>query len=107
MGTDARALAARVAALAILATLGACATPPAADAAPDLATFLERRAACDHWRGEVPDPPDPARMREVVRQTDEWCKGTDAQLAQLKKRYRDDPVVAKQLADLEPQVEAK
>ena len=107
MGIDARAFAARVAALVVLATLGACATPPAADATPDLATFLERRAACDHWRGEVPDPPDAARMREVVQQTDEWCKGTDAQLAQLKRRYRDDPVVARQLADFEPQVEAK
>lgn len=104
MGIDARAFAARAAALAVLATVGACATPPAT---PDLATFLERRAACDHWRGEVPDPPDPARMREVVQQTDEWCKGTDAQLTQLKKRYRDDPVVSKQLADLEPQVESK
>ena len=83
------------------------APPPAADATPDLATFLERRAACDQWRGEVPDPPDPARMREVVQQTDEWCKGTDAQLALLKKRYRDDPVVSKQLADLEPQLESK
>ena len=103
MGIDARELAA----LAILATLGACATPPVADATPDLATFLERRAACDHWRGEVPDPPDPVRMREVMQQTGEWCKGTDAQLAQLKKRYRDDPLVSKQLADLEPQVEPK
>jgi hypothetical protein len=105
MGIDACALAARVAAMAILATLGACATPPAADATPDLATFLERRAACDHWRGEVPDPPDPARMREVVQQTDEWCKGTDAQLAQLKKRYRDDAVVSRRLAEFEDRVE--
>ena len=103
MGIDARAFAA----LAILAALGACAAPPVADATPDLATFLERRAACDHWRGEVPDPPDPARMREVVQQTGLWCKGTDAQLAQLKKRYRDDPLVSRQLADLEPQVEPK
>jgi hypothetical protein len=103
MAIDARA----VAALASLAALVACATPPATDAAPDLATFLERRAACDHWRGEVPDPPDAARMREVVQQTDEWCKGTDAQLAQLKKLYRDDAVVSKQLAGFEPQVEAE
>ena len=105
MATDARAFAARIGVLAVLATLGACAAPPAAQATPDLATFLERRAACDHWRGEVPDPPDPQRMREVVQQTDEWCKGTDAQLAQLKKRYRDDPVVSKQLAEFEPQIE--
>jgi len=107
MGIDARAFPARIAAFAILVALGACAAPAATGAAPDLATFLERRAACDHWRGEVPDPPDPARMREVVEQTGEWCKGTDAQLARLKQRYRDDPVVSKQLAEFEPQVEPK
>ena len=104
MAIDARAFAARIAALAFLATMGACAVPPAT---PDLATFLDRRAACDHWRGEVPDPPDPQRMREVEQQTGQWCKGTDAQLALLKKRYRDDPVVSNQLAAFEPQVEAK
>ena len=104
MATDARALAA-LGMLAALAAFAGCATPPAPEAAPDLATFLERRAACDHWRGEVPDPPDPARLREVVEQTKEWCKGTDAQLAQLKQRYRDDPVVTKELADLEDRVE--
>ena len=93
----------RAALLAMLASLAGCAT----DAAPDLASFLERRADCDHWRGEVPDPPDPDRLREVERQTALTCKGTDAQLAALKKRYRDDPVVSKQLAAFEPQVEAK
>ena len=93
----------RAALLAVLASLAGCAT----DATPDLASFLERRADCDHWRGEVPDPPDPDRLREVERQTAATCKGTDAQLAALKKRYRDDPVVSKQLAAFEPQVEAK
>ena len=100
MATDIRACAAL---LAVLVSLASCAT----EATPDLASFLERRADCDHWRGEVPDPPDPDRMREVERQTALTCKGTDAQLAALKKRYRDDPVVSKQLAAFEPQVEAK
>jgi hypothetical protein len=97
MAIDARALGA----LALLSALAACAAPPV----PDLNTFLERRAACDHWRGEVPDPPDPARMREVEQQTTEWCQGTDAQLAALRQRYRDDPVVTKQLAQFETKVE--
>ncbi len=91
----------RAALLAVLASLAGCAT----DATPDLASFLERRADCDHWRGEVPDPPDPDRMREVEQQTALTCKGTDADLAALKKRYRDDPVVAKQLAEFEDRVE--
>ena len=86
----------------LLAMASGCATPQA----PDLATFLERRATCDHLRGEIPDPPDPARMREIEQQTAEACSGTDAQLALLKKRWRDDPVVTKQLAELDPRIEA-
>ena len=89
-------------ALAALGLLCACAAAPAT---PDLAGFLERRAACDHFRGEVPDPPDAARMREIEQQTAQYCTGTDAQLALLKKRYRDDPAVMKQLDELEPRIE--
>ena len=100
MAIDART---RAALLAVLASLGACAT----EATPDLAAFLERRATCDHLRGEIPDPPDPARMREIEQQTAQSCSGTDAQLAALKTRYRNDPVVSKQLAEFEPQIEAK
>ena len=89
--------------LASLALFAGCATPTT----PDLATFLERRATCDHVRGEFPDPPDPARVREIEQQTAQYCTGIDAQLAALKKRYRDDPVVSKQLEELEPRIEAK
>jgi hypothetical protein len=98
------AMAAGRAALAGVAALllAACATTPAT---PDLASFLERRALCDHFRGEVPDPPDPQRLREVMAQIDISCKGSDAQLAALKQRYRDDPVVSKQLGQLEERIE--
>ena len=89
--------------LAALGLLCACAAAPAT---PDLAGFLERRATCDHFRGEIPDPPDAARMREIEQQTAQYCTGTDAQLALLKKRYRDDPAVMKQLAEFEPTIEA-
>lgn len=97
MAIDARANAAL---LAALVTLAACAT----DAMPDLAAFLERRATCDHLRGEIPEPD---RMHEIERQTAQYCTGTDAQLAALKKRYRDDPAVSRQLAEFEPRIEAK
>ncbi len=90
-------------ALGLLGLLCACATEPAT---PDLATFLERRATCDHFRGEVPDPPAEERMREVLQKQAEYCTGTDAQLALLKKRWHDDPAVMKQLDELEPQIEA-
>jgi hypothetical protein len=99
MGIEARALLA-----ALLAALAGCASAPPP---VDLATFLERRATCDHLRGEVPDPPDPQRMKEIEQGTAQYCTGTDAQLAQLKARYRDDPVVSKQLAEFEPTIEAK
>ena len=88
--------------LATASLLAACAAPPPV---PDLAAFLERRATCDHFRGEVPDPPDPQRMREVMQGIADSCPGTDAQLAALKQRYRDDPVVTKQLAQFEDRVE--
>jgi hypothetical protein len=93
----------RLCATAALALAAACAAP----ATPDLAAFLERRATCDHFRGEVPDPPDPDRMREIEQQIAATCTGTDAQLAQLKTRYRDDPAVTRQLEALEPRIEAK
>jgi len=97
--TARRALAAALASTALLA---ACAAPPST---PDLAAFLERRATCDHFRGEVPDPPDPERMRAVEKGIAESCTGTDAQLAALRRRYRDDPVVSRQLAEFEDRVE--
>ena len=93
---------ARHLALATAALLAACAT---SSPVPDLATFLERRATCDHFRGEVPDPPDPQRMKEVTEQIEATCTGTDAQLAALRQRYRDDPVVTKQLAEFEDRIE--
>jgi len=93
---------ATAAATATALLLAACAAPPPT---PDLATFLERRALCDHFRGEVPDPPDAQRMREVSQQIDAYCTGTDAQLAALRQRYRGDPAVTKQLAQFEDHVE--
>jgi hypothetical protein len=100
--TPARRASAAALATATAALLAACATSPPS---PDLATFLERRATCDHFRGEVPDPPDPQRLREVSQQAEAYCAGTDAQLAALRQRYRDDPVVTKQLAQFEDRVE--
>lgn len=87
-----------------MALLAACATSaPPSPKIPvlDLPAFLERRAMCDHFRGEFPDPPDPERMREVLQQIDIQCTGIDEQLDALKLRYRDDPVVSRQLDQFE------
>jgi hypothetical protein len=99
---DIEAIAARALAVVALAALSGCATAPPVD----LASFLERRATCDHLRGEVPDPPDSQRLREIEQGVAQYCTGTDAQLAQLKARYRDDPDVSKRLAEFEPHIEA-
>jgi hypothetical protein len=86
---------------ALLGLLWGCAALPE----PDLDTFLQRRAACDHARGEFPDPSDPERVRDVEQQVGEYCTGTDAQLAALKKRYRLDAAVSQRLGAFEPQIE--
>jgi hypothetical protein len=89
--------------LALLALLWGCAALPVP--VPDLDAFIQRRAACDHARGEFPDPPDPQRVREVVMQVAKYCTGTDAQLAALKNHYRFDAAVSHRLAAFEPQIE--
>jgi hypothetical protein len=71
----------------------------------DVATFMERREACDHWRGE--EGFDAARRAEIQRGMCQSCIGTDAQLAHLKHKYRAAPDVLMQLAGLEPQIETQ
>lgn len=34
----------------------------------DVAKYVEQREGCEHFRGEVPDPPDEQRMREIERE---------------------------------------
>jgi Skp family chaperone for outer membrane proteins len=60
----------------------------AATALPkDVRAFVAKRDICEHFRGEFPDPPDPERVKEVNENLDKYCKGTDAKLSQLKRRY--------------------
>jgi hypothetical protein len=35
---------------------------------PDVAKYVAQRDGCEHFRGEIPDPPDKRRMREVERE---------------------------------------
>lgn len=80
-----------------------CATEPSQQ---DLDTFLERREICDHLRGEVPEPGDRAVMDEFNRQINTYCKGTDAQLQQMKRRLAGNPRAMEKLNDLEPGIES-
>lgn len=70
----------------------------------DVTRFVERRDACDHFRGE--EPYDAARRKFLEQQTQKFCAGTDRQLADLKKKYRGNTPVTTKLeqyeADIEP-----
>jgi hypothetical protein len=69
----------------------------------DVRTFIERRDACDHFRGEAAS--DPARAREIARELDYYCTGTDAELARLKRIHARDRSVRRALADYDIRIE--
>jgi hypothetical protein len=73
----------------------------------DVTRYVEEREACDHFRGEVPDPPEPQRMQEVSQMLDRYCKGTDARLAELRSRYRASAAVTAKLAAFETTIEIR
>lgn len=74
---------------------------------PDVNRFIDRRETCDHVRGEFPDPPDPQRVQELTESIATSCTGTDAQLARLKERYRNDLAVIRRLDAFESEIESK
>jgi hypothetical protein len=69
----------------------------------DVTRFIERRDACDHFRGEAPY--DAARRKFLEEQALRFCPGTDAQLAELKKKYRSDKAITTKLDEYEPDIE--
>lgn len=82
-------------------------TPPG-PAAQAVRAFIERREACDHFRGEPVEGEGAqalARLEFVHRQVFENCNGTDAELARLRAAYADDPVVSRALAVFEYPIE--
>lgn len=72
---------------------------------PDAAKYVEQREGCEHFRGEIPDPPDKQRMKEIERETRKLCTGTDKKLAQLKRKYAEDQAVMKRLNEFEEKIE--
>jgi hypothetical protein len=73
----------------------------------DVQAFVKKRDACDHFRGEVPDPgPDQKeRMQEVSEEIAKFCTGTDAELGKLRVRYRKDSAVMEKLAGYDSLIE--
>lgn len=84
--------------------LSSCATPLDKK---DLEAFLSQREICDHLRGEIPDPSDPERLKEVIDDINKYCAGTDQQLKALKARYAKDPEVMATLNAFENRIESK
>lgn len=72
---------------------------------PDVRHVADMREGCDHMRGEIPDPSDKQRMREVNREIRKLCKGTDEQLAPLKKKYAKNSDVMRRLDEFDPAIE--
>jgi len=71
----------------------------------DVQRFIDRREGCDHMRGEVPEHGEKQRMREVNREIEKLCKGTDKKLVQLKKKHAMNLSVMRRLDAFEPGLE--
>jgi hypothetical protein len=71
----------------------------------DVQHFIEQREGCDHMRGELPNPVDKHRARQLQRETQKLCKGTDQKLAQLRKKYAKNSSVMQHLDAFEPAIE--
>jgi hypothetical protein len=71
----------------------------------DIAQFMERRDACDHFRGE--EPYDAGRRKLLEDKTRQLCTGTDRKLAALKLKYKNQAKVLVKLNEYEPQIEAR
>lgn len=73
------------------------------DMPPDVSAFIEERQICDHFRGEGSD--DPERQAEIDASLDRYCTGTDARLAGLRAKYRDDVAILADLDEFEDRIE--
>ena len=73
----------------------------------DVRQFIAQRDACDHFRGELPEPEEVERMREVTSQAEKRCRGTDRRLRSLKKKYDSDANVKKRLNVYDEQIEPR
>lgn len=73
----------------------------------DVAKFVAKRDDCDHARGEIPESANKRQMREIIREINAQCKGTDRNLAMLKKKYSGNPEVMRRLEEFEPRIEAR
>src|SRR5882672_8712503 len=69
----------------------------------EVARFIERRNACDHFRGE--EAYDAKRREFLEQQMLKLCVGSDKELAGLKKKYSGNKAVVTKLNGYEAQIE--
>ena len=67
----------------------------------DVSTYITERENCYHMAGEIPDPSEKQRLREVIREINKQCKGLDKKKLQLKKKYAANRDVSARLIQLE------
>jgi hypothetical protein len=75
----------------------------------EVRAFIDDRDGCDHFRGEPwssGDDPDIKERREFIFENiRKLCTGTDKRLASLRKKYRGNLTVLKQLRQYEDTIE--
>jgi hypothetical protein len=92
--------------VAVALALGVIALTPAAARAPlpaDVRHFIVRRDECDHFRGEVEY--GKARAAEMAAAFAKYCKGSDAELARIRRQYRNNRLVLKAVSGYETRIE--
>lgn len=73
----------------------------------DVTDFVQSRDDCEELRSNLPDaePGNDAKIRDVIQDIREQCRGTDQALDRLKKKYAGDPAVLQKLDSYESQTE--
>lgn len=83
----------------------------AAGGPSEVADYIERRELCEHFRDEPwpegSSPTDKERREFLVRQLERYCKGADAGLRELKRKYKDERSVIDRLNKYDPEIEAR
>jgi hypothetical protein len=93
----------RLALMALCAA--ACAPLPKANATlpRNVTTFIERREACDHFRGE--EPYDTKRLKFLNKAMARTCTGSDAKLRKLRIKYVRNALVMDALKNYDDDIE--
>ncbi|MCZ4071534.1 hypothetical protein [Agrobacterium sp. LMR679] len=69
----------------------------------DVSAFVSRRDGCDHFRGE--EATDRDRRAQIEEALSRLCRGSDADLARLKRQYSGNKAVMTILERYEPDIE--